>query len=265
MSADDGDDLGRIGDAPGDDYPQWMHELAALDDAALDRLLAGDGPPEAPHLGPLAEIAAALRSGAGSTPAPPMSAVLRAQLTAEAPRRRPWRLVVGAAAAALLLAGMQGAAQGALPDPVQRLVARAADWIGVDLPDPADEGRGTHDGGLDEDEVGPGAGGREAGSQDADGRGAPDEPGAPEGRPGGGAPAQAPGSPPDGTPGGATPADPGDPGQPATPATPPAPAGGAGQGADPADPGEPGEPATPATPPSQGKGTPGEPKGSGRS
>ena len=167
-----------------------------------------------------------------------MSAALRAQLEGRSPaRRRPARLVAGVAAAALVVMTMQGAASGALPDPVQRAVSRAAGWVGLDLPDPAD------------DEVLPG------GPDDRveDPGGAPgDEAPTPEG----GKPS-APLGPPESTPGGAIPADPGGPGEPATPATPPTPdppgapaaPGVTPSGATPADPGGPGEPATPATPP----------------
>lgn len=236
MSAEHPDGPGRIGDGPRDDHPQWMQELDALDDTALDDLLAGTTPTGAAGLRPLAEVIAELRGRVGAPPPPVMSAALRAQIEGQLPaRRRPARLLAGMAAAALVVVAMQGAASGALPDPVQQAVSRAASWVGLDLPD------------ADDDEIGP---------EGSDGRGED-----PRGAPGDDAPTREGGKPtvplgpPVSTPGGAIPADPGGPGEPASPATPPTtdrpavPDGPDTDPATPADPGDLGEPATPATPP----------------
>ena len=59
MSPEHPDDPGRIGAGSGDDHPEWMQELDALDDTALDDLLAGTTPIGAAELRPLAEVAPA--------------------------------------------------------------------------------------------------------------------------------------------------------------------------------------------------------------
>lgn len=58
---------------------------------------------------------------------------------------RTWRIVLASATAILAMSGL--AVAGALPDPVQGTVSRAADTIGISVEDPDD----ADDGGLDDD------------------------------------------------------------------------------------------------------------------
>lgn len=143
-------------------------EAPEIDEAAAEGLRQGRAPDQRPDLNALAALCAELRAMHAAEPVPPMSAELAelvgsgrladrsgaadksgaaagtgiTEPVADPPvnRSRPspsWRLkaLVGAALAGVGLLGGLGAA-GALPAPMQRLVAETADVVGLDFPRP---------------------------------------------------------------------------------------------------------------------------------
>jgi hypothetical protein len=126
------------------------------DDEVIRALREGRTPDDRPELAGLASLMAELRSVHDTEPAPPIGPELAELIRSGAPagdrspavdgpgpswssplRSRRAKVGFAAVAASLGLVGGLGAA-GALPAPVQRVVASTADVIGLDFPRPPD-------------------------------------------------------------------------------------------------------------------------------
>lgn len=229
-----------------------MARFGELDDAAVEALFQGRTPAGHEDLGPLAELAVAVRDQALAS-SPEIGPALRGQIE-QRPRVPPRyagvtrrRLgLAGAAAAALMMVGV-AATHNALPAAAQRFVSSAAGLVGLGVPRP-DEDIDQPSISTPRDETG--EPNESVGSRDAtetpepieagdDSVGTPDLSKGPPSSSG----------PPEQTPGGATPADTGTPGDgaPATPAVPPAHSGSGGDGGNPV-----GQDAAPGQAPHQG-------------
>jgi hypothetical protein len=179
-----------------------MALFRSLPEDDVEDLLAG-GAPASPSAVALADVVAVLRADSARRGAPPMSAELRAQITAVRPTAAPSRrrrMVAGGVLGIVFGTSALGVAgaQNALPAVLQDAASSAADVVGIDLPRAAErhqdegDGEGTSTDGSDPATQGEGS----------EGTGAK--------------------GPKETTPGGANPADPGTPGdkEPADPADP---------------------------------------------
>lgn len=217
-------DLGRTSGDDSDDDHSWMVRIGELEERQVDDLVAGVTPAGCDDLDAVAAFAARLRREVQASPPPPMSADLRSRVARGWPSRPRRRALAGVVVAGSLAVGSMSAAaaQGVLPDPVQRAVARAAAVVGWHVPDPED-GSTERPGAPDAEEDGstpPSAPDGQPGDRTTPGTDQPtgaDGPGTSSGPPASTPSGSVPGTP-------ATPAEPDAPGEPATPATPATPA-----------------------------------------
>lgn len=198
------DEMGRIPTGSGGDDGKWMARFTEIPDAEVDALLQGVVPDDGDDLAPIAELAAALRHRVAEEPVPPMNPALRAQISGGN--------VVPLDRARLVRRPLIGAAAAAAVV-LATLVAGASQEV---LPERVQRVVASVAERLGIDLPHP--------DDDIESQ-----------------PVRSEGSPPETTPGGATPADPGAPGGPATPADPADGQGsGGGQGGNPGQDANPG-------------------------